>query len=233
MATTIQQPPKIEHERLPSQGSGNGGWRNLVPAGGDLRRVKNLSPPPASTGIWVGLAAITMTFAAFTSALIVRQGAAPDWQHITLPPVLYLNSLLIVASSVTLETARRRIAAYMGGSRASIRESCALALHHFVLRTVFCRWTDACLGATEVPGLRACHQHQLLLLLRADGSPRSARFRRAWWSGARDWETESFRVATEHAGRNFALLAFYGRAVAVSAFAAVDEALDQSRGETT
>jgi cytochrome c oxidase subunit 3 len=115
MATTIQQPPKIEHERLPSQGSGNGGWRNLVPAGGDPRKVKNFSPPPASTGIWVGLAAITMTFAAFTSALIVRQGAAPDWQHITLPPVLYLNSLLIVASSFTLETARHRIAAYMAG----------------------------------------------------------------------------------------------------------------------
>jgi len=113
MATTIQQPPKIEPERLPSHG--NGGWRNLVPAGGDLRRVKNYSPPPASTGIWVGLAAITMTFAAFTSALIVRQGAALDWRHITLPPVLYLNSLVIVASGFTLEIARRRIAACMGG----------------------------------------------------------------------------------------------------------------------
>lgn len=113
MATTIQQPPKIEPERLPSHG--NGGWRNLVPAGGDLRRVKNSSPPPASTGIWVGLAAITMTFAAFTSALIVRQGAALDWRHITLPPVLYLNSLVIVGSSFTLEIARRRIAALMGG----------------------------------------------------------------------------------------------------------------------
>ena len=116
MATTIQQPPKIEPERLPSHG--NGGWRNLVPAGGDLRRVKSYSPPPASTGIWVGLAAITMTFAAFTSALIVRQGSALDWRHITLPPVLYLNSLVIVASSFTLEIARRRIASFMGGLHA-------------------------------------------------------------------------------------------------------------------
>ncbi len=31
--------------------------------------------------------------------------------------MLYLNSLLIVASSVTLELSRRRIAAFMGGSR--------------------------------------------------------------------------------------------------------------------
>src|SRR6202047_5580260 len=99
MATPAHEPPKIDPERLPSQGSGNGGWRNLVPASGDLRRVKDSSPPPASTGIWVGLAAITMSFAAFTSALIVRQGAAPDWQHITLPSILYFHSLIIIASS--------------------------------------------------------------------------------------------------------------------------------------
>jgi cytochrome c oxidase subunit 3 len=112
MATTIHEPPKIDLERLPSHGSG-GGWGTLVPAGGDLRRVKPSSPPPASTGIWVGLAAITMTFAAFTSALIVRQGSAPDWQHFTLPSILYLNSLIIIASSVTLEIARRQITGFM------------------------------------------------------------------------------------------------------------------------
>jgi cytochrome c oxidase subunit 3 len=115
MATTVHEPPQIEPERLPSHDSGNGGWRNLVPASGDLRRVKDSSPPPASTGIWVILASITMTFAAFTSALIVRQGGATDWRHFTLPPVLYLNTLVIIASSITLEMSRRRVAAFMGG----------------------------------------------------------------------------------------------------------------------
>jgi cytochrome c oxidase subunit III len=115
MATTVHEPPKIELDRVPGQGPGNGGWRNLVPADGEMRRVKDYSPPPASTGIWVGLASITMTFAAFTSALVVRQGAAPDWRHITLPPVLYLNTLVIVASSITLEISRRRAASFMGG----------------------------------------------------------------------------------------------------------------------
>jgi cytochrome c oxidase subunit III len=117
MATTVHEPPKIDLDQLPSQGSGNGGWHNLVPGDGDLRRVKDYSSPPASTGIWVGLAGITMTFAAFTSALVVRQGAAPDWRHITLPPVLYLNTLVIIASSVTLEVSRRRVASFMGGRR--------------------------------------------------------------------------------------------------------------------
>jgi cytochrome c oxidase subunit 3 len=87
----------------------------MGPAAGTSTRLKNYSPPPSSTGIWVALAAITMTFAAFTSALIVRQGSAPDWRHFTLPPVLYLNSLVIIASSITLEIARRQIAGFMGG----------------------------------------------------------------------------------------------------------------------
>jgi len=115
MATTVHEPPTIDTRRSPGQSSGNGGWRDLVPADGDLRRVKDSSPPPASTGIWVFLASITMTFAAFTSALIVRQGGATDWRHFTLPPVLYLNTLVIIASSITLEVSRRRIATFMGG----------------------------------------------------------------------------------------------------------------------
>jgi len=77
--------------------------------------VQDYSPPPASTGIWVVVYAITMTFAALTSALIVRKGSSLDWQSFTLPPILYLNTALILCSSVTLEIARRRVATFMGG----------------------------------------------------------------------------------------------------------------------
>jgi cytochrome c oxidase subunit 3 len=116
MATTVHEPPQIEPRRLPDEGrSGNGGGRNLVPAEGNLRAVEDRSPEPAKTGIWVGLAAITMSFAALTSALVVRQGSGMDWQHITLPPILYANTLVLLASSVTLEIARRRIAGYARG----------------------------------------------------------------------------------------------------------------------
>jgi cytochrome c oxidase subunit 3 len=55
----------------------------------------------------VGLAAITMSFAALTSALFVRQGSANDWRHFALPSILYFNTVLLIGSSVTLETARR------------------------------------------------------------------------------------------------------------------------------
>lgn len=115
MATTVHQPPKLDLERLPGHGGGN--WRSVPPSGGDLRRVKDVSPPPASTGIWVGLASIAMTFAAFTSALIVRQGSSNDWHHFSLPPILYFNSLIIILSSVTLERAKKRINAFMSTSK--------------------------------------------------------------------------------------------------------------------
>jgi cytochrome c oxidase subunit III len=116
MSTTVHEPPQIDPDRLPDQGHlGNGGWRNLVPADGDPRVALDSSPPPSSTGIWVVLFAITMMFAAFTSALIVRKGSSLDWQTFTLPSILYFNTLLLLASSVTLEVSRRRVAAFMGG----------------------------------------------------------------------------------------------------------------------
>ncbi len=83
MATTIYEPPQVE-PRLPDH-SGNGGGRNLVSGGGDLRVVQDRPLQPAQTGMWVPLAAITMSFAVLTSALVVRQGTAPDWRHMTLP----------------------------------------------------------------------------------------------------------------------------------------------------
>ena len=49
-----------------------------------------------------------MSFAAFTSALVVGKGSTEDWPHIELPSILYFNTLALIASSVTLEIARRR-----------------------------------------------------------------------------------------------------------------------------
>jgi cytochrome c oxidase subunit 3 len=116
MATTIPEPPTTGIPSRPGkEESGGGGWRSLVPADGSLLAVQDRSPEPSRTGVWVGLAAITMSFAAFTSALIVRQGSATDWRHIALPSVLYLNTLVLLASSATLEVSRRRVASFMRG----------------------------------------------------------------------------------------------------------------------
>jgi cytochrome c oxidase subunit 3 len=90
-----------------------------------LGREKRASPLLAqraerssSSGIWVGVFAITMSFAAFTSAMFVREGTA-DWDHLVLPSVLYLNTLVLLVSSGTLELARHRLAEQKGTRKAS------------------------------------------------------------------------------------------------------------------
>lgn len=102
----------------PHDGRG-GGFDGLVRDRGNLRGVKDPSGEPTRTGIWVALAAIGMMFAALTSALYVREGSATDWHHIVLPPILWFNTLALVASSITLELARRRVAAFMRGQESS------------------------------------------------------------------------------------------------------------------
>ena len=111
MATTVHEPPKID-SRTPS---GSGGWHDVPPDTSRARSVED-SSPASRTGIWVGLAAIAMTFAAFTSAMIVRQGGSTDWQHFTLPSILYLSTVVLLASSGVLEVARKRVAAYVHGA---------------------------------------------------------------------------------------------------------------------
>lgn len=119
MATIVPEPPRIDERRGPSRPSGSigaGGPRTPVPADGKLPAVKEYSPPPSSTGVWVALASIAMTFAAFTSALIVRQ-AALDWRHLALPRILYLNTAVLFASSFALEVARRRLGSLRGTTK--------------------------------------------------------------------------------------------------------------------
>ncbi len=131
MAAIVPEPPQIDSDQRigqmpdqrldqsPGQGNGRGGSKNILPAGGDLRLMTEYSPPPSSTAIWVFLFAVTMMFAAFSSALIVRKGSSLDWQGFPLPPILYFNTLLLVVSSGTLEVARRRVEKYMTGLRLS------------------------------------------------------------------------------------------------------------------
>jgi cytochrome c oxidase subunit III len=118
MATTVHEPPHLDPRRVP--GHANGGGGNLVPADGDRRLALDYSPPPSSTAIWVVLFAISMMFAAFTSALVVRKGSSLDWRTFRLPSILFFNTLILFGSSVTLEVARRRIALFMGNLKAQV-----------------------------------------------------------------------------------------------------------------
>ena len=181
MATTVHEPPKVKPRRSPPGPPGNGGFRNLVPNDGNLSAVQDYAPPPSKTGIWVVLASIAMTFAAFTSALIVRQGASLDWRHLTLPPVLYLNTLVLLASSVTLEIARRRVAVFMGGGRTSDPNPARWLYVTAFLGVVFVAGQYAAWLQLRSEGLISRHQSEQFLLLCADGDPCAARARRVRW----------------------------------------------------
>ena len=98
---------------------GGGGSTPTTPADSRLPSVIDPAGEPVRTGVWVGLATVGMMFAAFTSAAIVRQGAADDWHHIVLPPILYLNTLVLIISSITLEISRRKVLTYAKGQNPS------------------------------------------------------------------------------------------------------------------
>src|SRR5260370_18291512 len=66
---------------------------------------------PSQTGVWVAVSAIAMSFAALTSALVVRQGSGTDWQRFALPRILSVDPLLLVASRYRLRLARSPFAA--------------------------------------------------------------------------------------------------------------------------
>jgi len=61
------------------------------------------------TGLFVLLAASTMVFAAFTSAFWVRRGLSDDWASFPKPPILFVNTVVLIASSVVLDMSRRAL----------------------------------------------------------------------------------------------------------------------------
>jgi cytochrome c oxidase subunit 3 len=52
-----------------------------------------------------------MVFAAFTSALVVRRGLSDDWASMPKPPILFVNTVVLLLSSAALEVARRALKA--------------------------------------------------------------------------------------------------------------------------
>jgi len=60
--------------------------------------------PPKVIGLGVFLAVVTALFALFSAAYHMRM-AVPDWTHLPLPKILWLNTALLILSSVALQWA--------------------------------------------------------------------------------------------------------------------------------
>jgi cytochrome c oxidase subunit III len=93
--------------------SGHGGGTG-VPAGGDddgegSGGSREMPQRAYFTVIQLGLAGIIMFFMALTSSFLVRKGLGNDWVAFNFPRVLWLNTLILIGSSVTIQVARRHL----------------------------------------------------------------------------------------------------------------------------
>ena len=61
---------------------------------------------PLKMALWVGMVSLIMMFTALTSAYIVRR-AAGNWLEFSIPSIFYINTLVILGSSLTLHAAYR------------------------------------------------------------------------------------------------------------------------------
>ena len=92
------KPPQRDGGDDGSSGGGRRDWSRP----GQQRRYQ--------TALVVGIVAILMFFMALASAYIVRRGSSGDWTPIHIPPILWVNTVILLASSATLELARRKLA---------------------------------------------------------------------------------------------------------------------------
>jgi cytochrome c oxidase subunit III len=96
---------------------GGGGGGGLPPVGGkggggdDSKKRPNRPNSPARyyTGIAIGIISVLMFFMALASAFLVRKGG-PDWIPVHIPWLLWVNTAVLIASSGTLELARKKLA---------------------------------------------------------------------------------------------------------------------------
>lgn len=105
--------PDIELIIEDSRGGGGGG---RPPDGGDdgddncRHGPRRSSPRRYYTGIAVGIVSIMMFFMALASAFLVLRGRSAAWVPVRLPGVLWFNTAVLLASSFTMERARRELA---------------------------------------------------------------------------------------------------------------------------
>jgi cytochrome c oxidase subunit III len=87
----------------PPQGPDDSG-----PGGSGDRGSPGILGDPSRFGLLAFLGTVSMLFIGFTSAYILRRASA-DWQPLAAPGILWVNTAILVVSSVSLEIARRRL----------------------------------------------------------------------------------------------------------------------------
>jgi cytochrome c oxidase subunit 3 len=138
----------------------------------------------AQLGLWMFLATVTMLFAAFTSAYLVRQGG-DDWQRIDLPGVLWLSTLVLAASSAAVERARGS-AAQRQWTHASAAMAVALALGVVFLAAQAAAWRSLMAAGVYLPATP--HSSFFYLMTGVHGVHVAAALLVLLWAALRTWD---------------------------------------------
>jgi cytochrome c oxidase subunit 3 len=105
-----------EIELIIEKKTGDGGGGNLPPTGrngggddGKRPRHEDSSPKRYYTGMALGIVSILMFFMALASAFLLRRGHG-GWVPVHIPTLMWINTVVLLASSAALELARHRLA---------------------------------------------------------------------------------------------------------------------------
>jgi cytochrome c oxidase subunit III len=104
-----------EIELIIEKKTSDGGGGNLPPTGhngggddGKRPRRDNSSPKRYYTGMALGIVSILMFFMALAATFLVLRGGR-NWVPVRIPMLMWFNTVVLLASSATLELARHRL----------------------------------------------------------------------------------------------------------------------------
>lgn len=104
-----------EIELIIEKKTSDGGGGNLPPTGrngggdgGKRPGRENSSPMRYYTGMGLGIVSILMFFMALASAYLLRRGNG-NWVPVHIPTLMWINTVVLLSSSSTLEMARHRL----------------------------------------------------------------------------------------------------------------------------
>ena len=105
MTPTSPQVPTLERPQVPGGPGRPPRNRDGEGSTGDGAAAR-AQLPSARIAVWLLVGTITILFAAFTSTYLARRGGA-DWRVGPLPPILWVNTFVLLLSSLSLQWARR------------------------------------------------------------------------------------------------------------------------------
>lgn len=105
--------------------------------------------PTHAMALMVVLTSVGMLFAAFTAAILVRRTGI-DWDRVALPPIVWLNTVVLLASSGVLEVGRARLGAGDArGGRLGLKIAAVLGL--VFLAGQLAAWRELIAGGVFLP----------------------------------------------------------------------------------